>query len=1011
MPSPHETAYPRLKSSFTPRELAEVYTPTPEELALADRVTKGPVAKVCFLVLLKTFQRLGYAHSVAEVPPTLLRHIAQVAGVEVTLQDLAGYDTSGTRIRHLPVIRKHLQLQPYGPAARQAMTEALYTAAQTKEDLADLINVAIEELVRQRFELPAFSAFLRLAKQGQAQVLHGFYQQVTAHLAASDCARLDALFVADPATGRSRWQRLKVDPGRPTLTHLREHLDYLAWLSDQQVGGTTLLADLPQGKRKHFAAEAKTLDSARMAAMAPAKRYTLAVAFLAAQLARARDDLADLFVRRMEHLQSQAKAALEQYQVMQQVRMDALVTTLREVVSAYQTEGSPEVRLQAIEAVLGPTGETVLQQCDAHLAASSNQHFPFLWPFFKSHRASLFRLVEALTFRATSQERSLEEALRFLQAHEGSRGEWLQVATIRQRGKPNEQRMPLLDLSWIPDIWWPLVSGQRKRTPIPERLHRRHVEVCFFSELMLALKSGDMAVLGSDAYADYREQFISWEEYEQQVEAYGVQVGLPTDGKAFVAHVQHWLETIAQATDRSFPSNTTVRIEQGKPSIAKAPPRPLPVGLKTLEQLIAERMEPINILDVLGDTEHWLHWTRCFGPISGHESKLDQVVERYLTATFCYGCHLGPSQTARALPGVDRRQIAWVNQRHVTEEKLDEAIRLVINGYNRFALPKWWGSGKRAAADGTKWDLYEQNLLAEYHIRYGGYGGIGYYHVSDTYIALFSHFIPCGVWEAVYILDGLLKNRSEIQPDTVHADTQGQSTPVFGLAYLLGINLMPRIRNWQHLIFYRPSRTSHYEHLDDLFTDTINWDLIETHLPDLLRVVLSIKNGRLNASTLLRRLGTYSRRNRLYQAFRELGCVIRTGFLLQYLGDAELRAIIQAATNKSEAFNGFIKWLAFGGEGMIAENDRDDQRKIIKYNHLVANCVIFSNVVTMTRCLHELAEVGHSISQEAVAALSPYLTQHINRFGRYHLDLTRQPPPLTYDVPILITEETEKQTA
>jgi len=62
-------------------------------------------------------------------------------------------------------------------------------------------------------------------------------------------------------------------------------------------------------------------------------------------------------------------------------------------------------------------------------------------------------------------------------------------------------------------------------------------------------------------------------------------------------------------------------------------------------------------------------------------------------------------------------------------------------------LPGFWGSGKRVSADGTKWDLYEQNLLSEYHIRYGEYGGIGYYHVSDTYIDLFSHFIPCGVWE------------------------------------------------------------------------------------------------------------------------------------------------------------------------------------------------------------------------------------------------------------------------
>jgi hypothetical protein len=24
-------------------------------------------------------------------------------------------------------------------------------------------------------------------------------------------------------------------------------------------------------------------------------------------------------------------------------------------------------------------------------------------------------------------------------------------------------------------------------------------------------------------------------------------------------------------------------------------------------------------------------------------------------------------------------------------------------------------------------------------------GGIAYHHVSDTYIALFTHFIPCGV--------------------------------------------------------------------------------------------------------------------------------------------------------------------------------------------------------------------------------------------------------------------------
>ena len=79
---------------------------------------------------------------------------------------------------------------------------------------------------------------------------------------------------------------------------------------------------------------------------------------------------------------------------------------------------------------------------------------------------------------------------------------------------------------------------------------------------------------------------------------------------------------------------------------------------------------------------------------------------------------------------------------------------------------------------------------------------------SPTFMSLFTHFIPCGVWEAVYIIEGLLRNASEVQPNLVHADTQGQSFPVFTLAHLMGFELMPRIRNWKDLIFFRPTATT-----------------------------------------------------------------------------------------------------------------------------------------------------------------------------------------------------------
>lgn len=83
------------------------------------------------------------------------------------------------------------------------------------------------------------------------------------------------------------------------------------------------------------------------------------------------------------------------------------------------------------------------------------------------------------------------------------------------------------------------------------------------------------------------------------------------------------------------------------------------------------------------------------------------------------------------------------------------------------------------AADGTQVDTYIDDLLAETSIRYGGFGGIAYHYISDTYVALFSRFIPCGVWEAVHLIEGLLANTSDIQPSTVHADTQDQNFPVF----------------------------------------------------------------------------------------------------------------------------------------------------------------------------------------------------------------------------------------
>ncbi len=56
--------------------------------------------------------------------------------------------------------------------------------------------------------------------------------------------------------------------------------------------------------------------------------------------------------------------------------------------------------------------------------------------------------------------------------------------------------------------------------------------------------------------------------------------------------------------------------------------------------------------------------------------------------------------------------------------------------------------------------------------------------------------------------------------------------------------------------------------------------------------------------------------------------------------------------------------------------------------------MMLHNVVDMTNVLYALQQEGVSITPEVVRRLSPYLTEHIKRFGQYVLDMETLPEPL-----------------
>jgi hypothetical protein len=105
--------------------------------------------------------------------------------------------------------------------------------------------------------------------------------------------------------------------------------------------------------------------------------------------------------------------------------------------------------------------------------------------------------------------------------------------------------------------------------------------------------------------------------------------------------------------------------------------------------------------------------------------------------------------------------------------------------------------------------------------------------------------------------------------------------------------------------------------------------------------------------------------------------------LLKYLSDPAMRRRVTAATNKVESYNGFLQWLYFGNQGIIADNDPVEQEKSMKFAALLTNTVIFHQAIDIAMVVRELQAAGWKVEPEDLAEISPYITENIKRFGEY----------------------------
>src|SRR6266516_647090 len=170
-----------------------------------------------------------------------------------------------------------------------------------------------------------------------------------------------------------------------------------------------------------------------------------------------------------------------------------------------------------------------------------------------------------------------------------------------------------------------------------------------------------------------------------------------------------------------------------------------------------------------------------------------------------------------------------------------------------------------------------------------------------------------------------------------------KSEVAFGFCHLLGFQLMPRLKNIHAQKLYRPQAGTPdaYPNLQLILTRPINWDLIRQQYDQMIKFATALRLGTAETEAILRRFTLNNVQHPTYQAFAELGKVIKTIFLCNYLQSEALRREIHEGLKTIENWNSANGFIFFGHEGAFATNNVEAQEIAALCLHLLQMSLVY----------------------------------------------------------------------
>jgi TnpA family transposase len=776
---------------------------------------------------------------------------------------------------------------------------------------------------------------------------------------------------------------LKTDPGRVSLKSVLRELEKLQQIETLGLPDT-LFAELPPKILRQYRLRAAAEPPREIRRHPEPMRYTLLAAFCWQRQHEIIDGLVDLLIQIVHRISVRAEKKVVEELVGDLQKVHGKTTLLFKMAEAALDHPEGVVKEVLYPVVSEQTLANLVKEYRAHGPTYRRHVYTILRASYSGHyRRMLPPLLDALEFRAnTATHRPIIAALALIKAHRESRKQHFVV----------DGTVPIDGV--IPPHWRELVLEPDASGVI--RVNRINYEISALHTLREGLRCKAIWVVGADRFRNPAEDVPA--DFDVQRTTYYAALQQPESAEDFLAGVRHAMEEALGRFHDGLPRNPKVTLHaQGKNRIKLSPlePQPEPANMLRLKAELMSRWPMTSLLDVLKETDLRVGFSDALHSVASREM-LDRptLQPRLLRCLYGLGTNTGLKRLIAGDPTLHSHDLLYTRRRYIHKDALRDAIGRVANATFAIRRPEIWGEGTTScASDAKKFGAWDQNLMTEWHIRYGGRGVMIYWHVEKKAVCIYSQLKRCSSSEVAAMMEGVLRHCTTMEVEQHYVDSHGQSEVAFAFSHLLGFDLMPRLKAIasQKLSRPNPGSAEAYPNLQPILTQPINWALIRQQYDEMIKYTTALRVGTAEPEAILRRFTRTEVQHPTYQALVELGKAIKTTFLARYLHEEALRREINAGLNVVENWNSANGFIFYGKSGEIATNRLDDQELSVLALHLLQACLVYINTLMLQAILADPAWMGRMTADD-FRALSPLVYTHINPYGTFELDMAARLP-------------------